>query len=184
MNKFLILIKILIAMYILKIIYDFLNWIYGYLLHLKWIEYFEKDKEINIGYSYQIRKYLLQSHSSYYTSEIFSSYNKDKIQLCFLESHGYYKYLFQRNFNPINIFHFFFSLPGILMSLIGIKIRKKSTNLINIISWISGIIVYIYEDEITTFCKQIIKIIIENITKWFYFLNFILIKYVKLFVII
>lgn len=155
--------KVLLIFLILKIIYNFIYWIYGYFLRYKWVNFFNNNDKNMIQYTFQIRKYLC--NYSYCPNDIFKTYNQTEINNLFIESHGYYRYLFLQNFNIFFWIKLIIFLPQNIITYLGLKPKKKSIKVINIIYWIFSIVFTIYNDEITTYIKETIKLLIENFSK-------------------
>lgn len=156
--------KIIFIVYLLKLLYDFFNWLYGYFLRIKWISYFNKNNKNAIQYTYQIRKYLSNVPTNNYVSEIFAKYNQDKIYNLFLEAHGYYRYLFRQNFNPFYWIKLIIFLPQNILYYLGFNFKRKFLNIINFIWWLCSIVFAIYNDEITSYIKELIKLFFEKFT--------------------
>lgn len=155
--------KIILICFILKVIYNFLYWLYGFFLRYKWVCYFNNNDKNMIQYTYQIRHYL-NKHSCC-PNEIFKLYNKDNIYISFLETHGYYRHIFLQNFNPFYWIKLIIFLPQNLINYLGIKANKKSVKIINVIYWIFTSIFAIYNNEITTYIKETIKLLIDKLSK-------------------
>ena len=50
--------KLTIYIFILKVLYNFLYWLYGYFLRYKWVSYFNTNNKNLMGYNFQIIEYL------------------------------------------------------------------------------------------------------------------------------
>lgn len=155
---------LLIVSFGLKVLYDFCVWMYGYYLRIKWVSYFNKNNINYIKYNYQLEKYFLDTPSCECYSDLFDKDNVNVIKIEFIKSHGYYKHKFFQNFNPFYWINFVLFLPQNIIYYLGFKRKSKSIKLLNIIWWIFSIIFAIYQNEITTFIKELIKSLIEKIT--------------------
>ncbi len=155
--------KIIFICFIIKVIYNFLYWLYGFFLRYKWVNYFNNNDKNMIQYTYQIRHYL--NKHSYCPSEIFKSNNQNEMFNSFLETQGYYRYALLQNFNPFYWINLIIFLPQNIIRYLGFKINRKSIKIINVIYWILTPILTIYNDEITTYIKETIKLLIEKLSK-------------------
>ena len=155
--------KILFICFILKVIYNFFYWLYGFFLEHKWGNYFNNNDKNMVQYTYQIRHYL-KKHS-FCPNEIFNSYNRNEMYNSFLETQGYYRYILLQNFNPFYWINLIIFLPQNIIRYLGFKTNRKSVKIINVIYWIIASIFTIYNDEITTYIKETIKLLVEKLSK-------------------
>lgn len=155
--------KILFICFIIKVIYDFLYWLYGFFLRYKWVNYFNNNDKSMIQYTYQIKHYL--NKHSFCPNEIFKSYNQNEMCTSFLETQGYCRYILLQNFNPFYWINLIIFLPQNIIKYLGFKTSKKSIKIINVIYWIITPIFTIYNNEIIAYIKGIIKLLIEKLSK-------------------
>ena len=151
--------------YLLKIIYDFSMWIYGYFLRIKWVSFYNKRKKSAISYTYQIRKYFSNAITSSQVNDIFPKCNQETVLNIFIETHGYYKHRFIQNFNPFYWIELIFHLPQHLLHYLGFRPRRKSINILNFLWSICGFIYAVYNEEINDFIKQIINSLFKTFNK-------------------
>lgn len=155
--------KIIFICFLLKVIYNFLCWLYGFFLRYKWIRYFNNNDKNMIQYTYQIKNYLNKYSSC--PDEIFKLSNQKDMCTSFLETHGCCRYEFLQNFNPFYWINLIIFLPQNIIRYLGFKTSKKSIKIINFIYWILTPLFTIYNDEITTYIKETIKLLIEKLSK-------------------
>lgn len=157
--------KLTIYIFILKVLYNFLYWLYGYFLRYKWVSYFNTNNKNLMGYNFQIIEYLNKIPYESIIDDVYDISDRKYIEELFIKSHGYYKYLFLQNFNPfywINIVIFF---PQKIVNYLGLRFKRKTIHFLNIFYWIFSVTFAIYNDEITTFIKNLIKLIFKYFTK-------------------
>lgn len=157
--------KCIILIFVLKVLYDFSSWLYGYFLQFKWVCYFNTNNKNLMGYNFQIIEYLNKIPYESIIDDVYDISDRKYIEELFIKSHGYYKYLFLQNFNPfywINIVIFF---PQKIVNYLGLRFKRKTIHFLNIFYWIFSVTFAIYNDEITTFIKNLIKLIFKYFTK-------------------
>lgn len=157
--------KCIILIFVLKVLYDFSSWLYGYFLRFKWVCYFNTNNKNLMGYNFQIIEYLNKIPYESIIDDVYDISDRKYIEELFIKSHGYYKYLFLQNFNPfywINIVIFF---PQKIVNYLGLRFKRKTIHFLNIFYWIFSVTFAIYNDEITTFIKKLIKLIFKYFTK-------------------
>lgn len=157
--------RIIAYIIIFKVFYNFLYWMYGYYLHHKWICYFNNDNKYLMGYYYQIIEYLNKLPYEQVPASIFTISSQRNIETLFIKSHGYYKYLFLQNFNPFYWINIVVFLPQRIDNYLELKFKRKTIHFLNIFYWIFSVTFAIYNDEITTFIKNLIKLIFKYFTK-------------------
>lgn len=157
--------KLIIYIFLLKALYNFLYWIYGYFLRYKWVSYFNTDNKNLIGYNFQILEYLNKIPYESSITDVYNISNRKSVETLFIKSHGYYKYLFLQNFNPFYWISIVIFLPQRIVDYLGLRFKRKTINFLNIFYWICSVTFAIYNDEITTFIKNLIKLIFKYFTK-------------------
>lgn len=157
--------KLIIYISSLKILYNFLYWLYGYFLRYKWVSYFNTNNKNLMGYNFQIIEYLNRIPYESIIDDVYNISNKKYIEKLFIKSHGYYKYLFLRNFNPFYWISIVIFLPQKIVDYLGLRFKRKTIHFLNILYWIFSVTFTIYNDEITTFIKNLIKLIFKYFTK-------------------
>lgn len=118
-----------------------------------------------MGYYYQIIEYLNKLPYEQVPASIFTISNQRNIETLFIKSHGYYKYLFLQNFNPFYWINIVVFLPQRIDNYLELKFKRKTIHFLNIFYWIFSVTFAIYNDEITTFIKNLIKLIFKYFTK-------------------
>lgn len=155
----------LLVAYFLKIVYDFFKWIYGYYLRIKWVSYFKRNDINFLSYTYQIEQYLISIPNIYSVDDLFKKYNQEKILKSFIISHGYYKHIFLQNFNIFYWIKFVIFLPQKILFYLNPRFKKKTLHFFNFIYWILGAIFTIYNNEITSYIKDLINLILKHFAK-------------------
>lgn len=149
----------LIIVFIIKVVYNFFLWIYGYFLGAKWVKYLNTQNKSLKSYYYVIDKYLSSVPCVYVPSDIFDSFNQDDVEEDFIISHGYYRHLLFQNFNPYYWIKLIIHLPENLLNFLNIRCKKRTINFINLLYWTINIITFIYNDEIRLMIKDLIELI-------------------------
>ncbi len=150
---------------ILKCIYNFVFWLYGYFLHHKWVKYFNSNNKNLMSYYYQIIEYLNNLPYEEISTDIYSVSNQKYIENLFLKSHGFYRYKFLQNFNPFYWIKLIIFLPQKLIDYLGIRFKRRTIKFLNLIYWIFSFVFVLYKDEIISYSKDLIKLIFEYFTK-------------------
>lgn len=149
----------LIIVFIIKVVYNFFLWIYGYFLRAKWVKYLNTKNKSLKSYYYAINEYLGSVPCVYVSSDIFKHSNQDDVEEDFIISHGYYKYLLFQNFNPYYWIKLIIYLPENLLNFLNIRCKKRTINFITLLYWTINIIIFIYDDEIRLTLKDLIELI-------------------------
>lgn len=118
-----------------------------------------------MSYDYQISKYLNETPFGLPDFDIYNTANKERTEILFIKCIGYYKYQFRQNFNPAYWIRTLLFLPQIILEYSGINFKKGTIHFLNLIYWISSVIFAIYNTEITTYIKDLVKLLFEYFTK-------------------
>jgi hypothetical protein len=118
-----------------------------------------------MGYNFQIIEYLNKIPYESIIDDVYDISDRKYIEELFIKSHGYYKYLFFQNFNPFYWINIVIFLPQKIVNYLGLRFKRKTIHFLNIFYWIFSVTFAIYNDEITTFIKNLIKLIFKYFTK-------------------
>lgn len=157
--------KFIILIFVLKVLYDFSSWLYGYFLRFKWVCYFNTNNKNLTSYYYQIIKYLDTFPYEQVGAGIYESYNRQNVENLFIKTHGYYRHRFLQNFNPFYWINIIVFLPQKIIGYLNIRCKTKTVHLFNLIYWLISVIFTIYNNEITTYIKDLIKLLFNFFTK-------------------
>lgn len=158
-------IYILLVVYVMKLLHDFFAWMYGYYLHYKWVAFFKTKNNKYISYSYQIEKYISAVPNVSIADDLFTSYLYNEHLESFIKSHGYYKFNFFQNFNPYYWIKIVVFLPQKILLYLNPRHKQKTLHIFNVIYWLGTFIFTIYNDEATTFIKNIIDSFLRYFSK-------------------
>lgn len=156
---------IFLIIFVLKILHDFFLWIYGYFLRIKWVSYFKTENKNYISYTYQTEKYLNSVPNVCICGDLYLKSLAKENEKEFIKSHGYYKYRLLQNINPFYWLKLVIFLPQNIIRYLGLRTKNQTVKFFNIIWWLSSILFTIYNDEITSFLKELIKSLFEYFSK-------------------
>lgn len=163
---------------IIRFIYYLLNVFYGFYLQKLWKSYHKINNTYALSYNENIVNYFQKAHikphtfsfmerlgygyvhpasANYYDNiffpneEIFGWVNES-----FTIARGYYKNRMFESFNPMYWIRLIIFLPKNIISYLGLNTDTIFTKIFQIIFWIiDSIIIVVYQDEITTFIKNL-----------------------------
>lgn len=149
--------KILVILYLCKLLYDFFNLLYGSYLKNKWQLYFQNNDRNMIQYTNQIQNYLYSVPNLNALGNIFDEYKQQQIEISFIQAYGYYKHKFLLNFYPFYWLKIIVFLPQNILKYLKFNFNKSLIRLFNVVYWILGLFYTIYNNEINAIIKEFIS---------------------------